>query len=97
VEFATDSTAQIAWSTNENAGTVLHYGTNPDNLDHKASMPWGGLTHRVLLKHLQPSTTYYFKAESLQGQDTGTNAESPQLSFKTVAEGEPPIRNKQPQ
>jgi hypothetical protein len=97
VELVTDTTAQIAWSTNENSGTVLHYGTTPDNLGQKAGMPWGGLTHRVLLKHLQPNTTYYFQAESPQGQDTGTTAESTQLSFKTVAPGEPPIRNKQPQ
>lgn len=83
VEFVTDSTAQIAWSTNENSGTVLHYGTDPDNLNQKAGMPWGGITHRVLLKHLQGDTTYYFKAESPDGQDTGTRAEAPQASFKT--------------
>jgi hypothetical protein len=97
VEFITDSTAQIAWSTNVNAGTLVHYGTDPQNLNQSASMPWGGLTHRVVLRHLTPDTTYYFKAESAQGQDTGTRAEAPQLSFKTVAEGERPIRNKQPQ
>jgi hypothetical protein len=91
VELITDSTAQIAWSTNVNAGTLVHYGTAPDKLDHKASMPWGGLTHRVLLKHLNPATTYYFMAESNQGQDTGTQAQTPQSSFKTVAQGEPPI------
>jgi Purple acid Phosphatase, N-terminal domain len=83
VEFVTDSTAQIAWSTNENSGTVLHYGTDPDDLKDKASMPWGGITHRVLLKHLHSNTTYYFKAESPDGQDTGTRAEAPQASFKT--------------
>lgn len=88
VELITDSMAQIAWSTNVNAGTVLHYGTDPQNLDHTATMPWGGLTHRVVLKGLNPSTTYYFKAESPQGQDTGTRAEAPPSSFKTVAEGE---------
>jgi len=97
VELITDSTAQIAWSTNVNGGTVLHYGTDPQNLSQTAGMPWGGLTHRVLLRHLSPSTTYYFQAESPQGQDTGTHAEAPQSSFKTVAEGEPAIRNKQPQ
>src|SRR5579863_4932639 len=84
VELITDSTAQIAWSTNVNAGTLLHYGTDSQNLDRTASMPWGGLTHRVVLRGLNPSTTYYFKAESPQGQDTGTRAEAPPSSFKTV-------------
>lgn len=97
VELITDSTAQIAWSTNVNAGTLLHYGTDPQKLDHTASMPWGGLTHRVVLRGLNPSSTYYFKAESPQGQDTGTRAEAAPSSFKTVAEGEPAVRNKQPQ
>ena len=39
MEFVTDSTAQIAWSTNENSGTVVHYGTDSNNLNEKASMP----------------------------------------------------------
>ena len=93
VELITDSTAQIAWSTNVNAGTLVHYGTDPNNLDQKASMPWGGLTHRVVLRRLNPSTTYYFLAESNQGQDTGTQAQAQQSSFKTVAVGEPPVHH----
>ena len=96
VELVADSMAQVAWSTNVNAGTLVHYGTDPQDLNQTAGMPWGGLTHRVVLKRLNPSTTYYFKVESAQGQDTGTRAESQQSSFKTVPEGEPPLRNKQP-
>lgn len=93
VELITDSTAQIAWSTNVNAGTLLHYSTDPEKLNLTASMPWGGLTHRVVLKHLNPNTTYYFIAESPQGQDTGTRDEAPRSSFKTVGQGEPPIHH----
>ena len=93
VEEITDSTAQIAWSTNVNAGTLIHYGTDPEKLDKSASMPWGGLTHRVVLKNLNPSTTYYFKAESPQGQYTGTRAMAPVSSFRTVAKGEQPIHH----
>src|SRR5437879_5057361 len=68
VEHVTDTTAVIAWSTNVNAGTVVHYGTDPRHLDMTAGMPWGGLTHRVNLKDLFPGTTYYFQAESPKGQ-----------------------------
>jgi Purple acid Phosphatase, N-terminal domain len=87
VESVTDTTAQIAWSTNVNAGTTLHYGTDPSHLDQAAGMPWGGLTHRVTLKNLNPNTTYYFRAESSQGQGTGTQAQTQQASFQTKPAG----------
>ena len=87
VENVTDTTAEIAWSTNVNSGTALHYGTDPSHLDLTAGMPWGGLTHRVLIKNLKPNTTYYFKAESGQGQGTGTMAEAAQASFQTKPAG----------
>jgi hypothetical protein len=83
VENVTDTTAVIAWSTNVNAGTVLRYGTDPNRLDHTAGMPWGGLTHRVDLTDLKPDTKYYFKAESAQGQGTGSAATSAPSSFRT--------------
>ena len=87
VENVTDTTAEIAWSTNVNAGTTLRYGTDPGHLDQTAGMPWGGLTHRVMIKDLQPNTTYYFQAESSQGQGTGTLAQTAQSSFQTKAAG----------
>jgi Purple acid Phosphatase, N-terminal domain len=96
VELVSDSSAQLAWSTNVNAGTVVHYGTDPANLTQIASMPWGGLTHRVILRHLTPETTYYFKVESPQGQDTGSRAEAPEKSLKTLVQGQPPVRNPGP-
>jgi Purple acid Phosphatase, N-terminal domain len=83
VENVTDTAAVIAWSTNVNSGTVLFYGTDPRRLDETASMPWGGLTHRVNLKDLTPDTTYYYVAESPKAQGTGTMAQSPVQSFKT--------------
>ena len=87
VEHVTDTTAEIAWSTNVNAGTALHYGTDATHLDLSVGMPWGGFTHRVSIKNLKPNTTYYFKAESGQGQGTGTQAETAQASFQTKAAG----------
>jgi hypothetical protein len=89
VENVTDTTVEIAWSTNVNSGTALRYGTDPSHLDQTAGMPWGGLTHRVTIKNLQPNTTYYFKAESGQGQGTGTLASTAQASFQTKPAGAP--------
>jgi hypothetical protein len=87
VENVTDTTVEIAWSTNVNSGTALHYGTDPSHLDQTAGMPWGGFTHRVLIKNLKPNTTYYFKAESGQAQGTGTLAQAAQASFQTKPAG----------
>jgi phosphodiesterase/alkaline phosphatase D-like protein len=87
VENVTDTTAEIAWSTNVNAGTALQYGTDPSHLDQTVGMPWGGLTHRVSIKNLKPNTTYYFRAASGQGQGTGTQAQAAQLTFQTKPAG----------
>lgn len=83
VENVTDTTAIIAWSTNVNAGTSLRYGTDPDHLDRAAGMPWGGFTHRVYLRDLQPGTKYFFQAESAKAQGTGTTATAAVMSFET--------------
>ena len=78
--------ATIAWSTNTSAATIVHYSTDPNNLSEKAEMPWGALTHRVTLKNLQPGTTYYFQADSSQGEDSGSEAVSQTGSFTTPAD-----------
>ncbi len=83
VENVTDTTAQIAWSTNVSSSTVLHYGTDPVKLNGMSSMPWGALTHRVQLKNLKPDTLYYFRAESGQGVGTGTDVEAAESAFQT--------------
>ena len=83
VEHVDSNSAEIAWSTNTNAGTVVKYGTAPNNLNQSAETPWGGLTHRVTIDGLQPNTGYYFQAISAQGQGTGTQAMSTVSQFKT--------------
>ena len=83
VESVSDSTAEIAWSTNVNASTLIRYGTDVHALTSTAEEPWGGLTHRVTIRNLRPGTTYYFQAESNQGQGTGTKATSEVASFTT--------------
>ena len=86
VESVTDTTAIIAWSTNVNAGTTLRYGSDPNRLDKTAGMPWGGFTHRVYLKDLQPGTRYFFQAESGKAQGTGTTVTAAVMAFETKAQ-----------
>jgi Purple acid Phosphatase, N-terminal domain len=76
--------ATIAWSTNSSSATIVHYGTDPNQLDEKAEMPWGALTHRVTLKNLRPGTTYYFKADSSDSEGTGFDAISQVGTFTTT-------------
>jgi len=84
VEYVTDTMAVIAWSTNVSSGSLVRYGLDPKRLDRQASMPWGALTHRVELKDLNPGATYYFIAESNQGQGTGTQVQAGEQSFQTA-------------
>ena len=93
IEHASGNTAVIAWSTNTGGSSVVHYGTDPNNLSQRAQSPYAndrdnnGETHRVTLRDLQPNTTYYYSVESGQGQGTGTTAMSRVQSFRTDASG----------
>jgi phosphodiesterase/alkaline phosphatase D-like protein len=86
VEHTSATTAIIAWSTDASSGTLVKYGTDPDNLTQQAGMPWGGFTHRVTLKDLKPNTTYYFQVISGQAQGSGTTTSSDVAQFQTTAQ-----------
>jgi phosphodiesterase/alkaline phosphatase D-like protein len=86
VEDTTGTTATIAWSTNVQAGTRLIYGTDPNHLTGSASAPWGGVTHRVYLKDLQPNTSYFFQAFSEHASGTGTSVTSSVTQFRTASQ-----------
>ncbi|MGC2742438.1 MAG: fibronectin type III domain-containing protein, partial [Candidatus Angelobacter sp.] len=46
----------------------------------------GGDNHRATISNLQPNTTYYVRMVDKSGQPVG-----PVYSFKTPAQGQPPI------
>lgn len=83
VEGTSSKGATIAWSTNVPASSILKYGTQPQNLGQTAEVRWGGVTHRVNLRNLQPGTTYYYQVESTQAQGTGSHAVSGLEQFRT--------------
>src|SRR5205085_9196655 len=83
IENVTDTQAEIAWSTNVNANSVIRYGTDQNNMNQTAKAPWGGLTHRVTINNLEPGKTYYFKVVSVQAEGSGTRAASGVQSFTT--------------
>lgn len=83
VENVTGNSATIAWSTNTSASTVLKYGTDRNNLSQTAQAPWGGITHRVTLKNLEPNKTYYFQVTSAQASGSGSGDISAISQFQT--------------
>lgn len=101
VEGVGDSWAVVAWTTNQGASSVLHYGTDQNNLsqtgqqDYQKSDSSQGANHRVKIENLQPGTKYYFKVDSGQGQQSGMTASSGIGQFTTVQPGQAPSQNGQ--
>src|SRR5215471_15671050 len=89
VEGVGDNWAVIAWTTDTGGSSVVHYGIDPKNLNQTGESPYAdnekttSQNHRVHLKNLKPGTTYYFIADSGQGEGTGTEAKSSIGQFTT--------------
>ena len=80
LESASYKSAIIRWTTNTGSSliehSVVHYGTDPKNLNRKAESPnrWNQslhyMIHRVSVMNLTPRTTYYYTVESVRGDGT---------------------------
>lgn len=89
LEFANANSAKIAWTSKASQDLVLQYSTTPSNfgpLAEDAIEKMGGDNHRATISNLQPNTTYYVRMVDKSGQPVG-----PVFSFKTPAQGQPPI------
>ena len=86
--------AVIAWTTNVGGSSVVHYGTDANNLSQTAQAPYKNAsnrpnqTHRVRIHNLQPGTNYYFVVDSGEGFGTGTQAKSQVAQFTTAQPGQ---------
>jgi hypothetical protein len=86
LESATDKSAIIRWTTNTGSSliehSVVHYGTDPKNLNRRAESPnrWNQslhyMIHRVSVMNLTPRTTYYYTVESVRGDGTPLGGKS---------------------
>ncbi len=90
VESVTSTTGVVAWSTNVSSGSVVYYGVSQGQLTQRSEMPWGGYTHRVTLRSLQPDTTYFFQATSPDAKGSGEVLKSQVEQFHTPAKGGAP-------
>jgi len=68
---------------------VVHYGTNPANLDQTAKSPirlnpaHSYTVFRVRLQGLKPATTYYYKVGALEASGNSDRMASPVGHFTT--------------
>jgi hypothetical protein len=94
LESATDNSAIIRWTTNTGSSliehSVVHYGTDPKNLNRRAESPnrWNQslhyMIHRVSVMNLTPGTTYYYTVESVRGDGTPLGGRSNTVNHFTT-------------
>lgn len=81
--------AVVEWTTNVASGSVVRYGTDPNNLSQMAESPYAdndrrsAQNHRVRLTNLRPNTTYFFIVDSGHAEGTGTDTRSKVSQFRT--------------
>ena len=87
LDVVSDRSAIVEWSTAVKSSSIVHFGTDKNNLSQTAEAPWGATTHRVGINSLSPNTTYFLQVESSQAQGTGTGTKSGKIQFTTLAPG----------
>ena len=94
IEMSREFLTIIRWTTNNPGGSpqhygIVHYGTNPKNLDQTARSPIRlnpdhPLTvFRVRMDDLKPGTTYYYTVGSMGSNGTDDGTKSPIKQFTT--------------
>ena len=89
--------AIIRWTSNNPGGSpehygIVRYGTDPKNLSQTAKNPirlnpgHSYTVFRVLMEHLKPGTTYYYKVESMEsnGKSDGVTSAVNRFITKTA-------------
>jgi Purple acid Phosphatase, N-terminal domain len=95
LELAKSKWAIITWTSNNPGGSdehlgVVHYGTNPQNLNQMAKSPirlnqaHPDTIFRVRVLGLSPGTTYYYTVDSMQETGKSDGVKSPVERFTTL-------------
>lgn len=87
------TSANISWTTNKLANSVVTFGTNPANLTNTASDAAFVLNRTLTLTGLLSGTVYYYRVSSTdQANNTTTSPAAPSapLSFTTI-DPNPPV------
>ncbi len=78
------NSATITWTTNENATSVVEYGTTTSYGTTISSGTELSTSHSITLTGLQPATTYHYRVQSKDA--AGNNAISADYVFTTTSE-----------
>jgi len=82
-----DSLAILRWATDELSDSFVEYGTSEAALSEKAGDDKDLLAHEVVLTHLRPATTYFYRVGSVDR--AGNTAVRTQVdSFTTLAQAD---------
>src|ERR1700722_8898585 len=95
LELAKSNWAIITWTSNNPGGTdehlgVVHYGTNPQNLNQVAKSPirlnqsHPDTLFRVRVLGLSPGATSYYTVDSMQATGKSDGVKSPVARFTTL-------------
>lgn len=74
IQTLTPTSAILVWTTDVGANSVVHYGTDPQNLTQLAELAASATQHEVKLANLQPGTRYYYDVGSSGGVLAGGDA-----------------------
>ena len=94
IELAREYLTIISWTTNTPGGSpvhygVVHYGTDPHNLNETAKSPirlnpvHPSTVFRVRLDNLKPQTIYYYRVDSMQASGKSDGVKSSVNHFTT--------------
>ncbi|MBD3313284.1 hypothetical protein GF345_02480 [Candidatus Woesearchaeota archaeon] len=91
---ATDRNAEISWTTDEDADSIVNYGTTT-SLGETVSDDELKTDHNAVLELLDPDTTYYYSIESRNESGTAVTDDNlgSYYSFTTSADTNPPSLN----
>ncbi len=88
VDNISANSAEVFWNTTAPSGATIRYGTDEDKLTETAQAPAGQTDHKVVLKGLQPGTTYFFQVVTTPAAGGyGPSAKSGIGTFKTKSKG----------
>lgn len=86
VVYKNDETAAIQWTTDEEATSEISFGTD-ESLGFIRTLPTTDKVHEITLTNLEPSTTYYVQASSIDLSNNGPT-QSAVLHFTTDAQAD---------
>ena len=84
VSGVTQTTATIAWGSDEESDSAVHYGTQPGSYATERIDATLTDKHQMQLQNLKPGTAYYFVVRSRD--QAGNAVTSTERSFRTQAE-----------